>query len=197
VIDFFDGIIETIILVLCVYALMEFFIISVIFYIKNKAVNYSIPIKITIITILLMSLTLYLMLYYIADLENTAQYGIDGPRKYGIYVWLIGVIYVILLISQPIGFFLSRNRKAVEGLTTGLGAGFGIIAGVVQLSQGQMPQFNSDTQAQRVIQPCQKCNSKMKTLYRFNKCGRILCNTCSNGFTCSHCIAGCTAVMIN
>jgi hypothetical protein len=198
-VDFFDGIIETIILVVCVYEVIEFFIIWIVFNMKNKAVNYSIPIKITIITLLLMSLTLYLWLIsdFFADLENTAQYGIDGPLRYGISVWLIGLIYVILLILQPIGLYLRHNRKAFEGLAEGFGAVFRVIAGMVQLSQGQMPQSNSGTRSQRVIQPCQKCNSKMKTLYRFNKCGRILCNKCSNGFTCSHCIAGCTAVMIN
>ena len=50
-------------------------------------------------------------------------------------------------------------------------------------------------QVQGLVQPCQKCNTKVTTLYRFNKCGRILCQNCS-GFTCQYCTAGCTGSLI-
>ena len=117
---------------------------------------------------------------------------------------MIGIIGGILNICSAFiliniifwgGFFflMSDTGRATVGVMGGLtniaeaGAQGKSLPSAISSGNGQ--------QVQRLVQPCQKCNTKVTILYRFNKCGRILCQNCS-GFTCQHCIAGCTGSLI-
>jgi hypothetical protein len=187
--DFFDGIIGKIILVLGGYEIIECMIISIIFHRKNRAEEYSLPMKINILTLISICLILYLMIDNISALDNPDQYGLGGDRKIGATLWLIGALFVIIYAIKLSGLKWVGIRGELAGLR--------ILGDIVEISQGRMPQTNTNAQAQRLIQPCQNCSNNIKTLYRFNKCGRVLCMSCSGGFTCKHCIAGCVATLVN
>ena len=195
--DWFDGIIWNIILLLGAYEIIECSILTIKFRKKNKLAQYSLPWKVHIFTTISLWLVIYLMIDIISSLDNPNQYGIGGDRAIGAGLWFMAVIFCIYLTVLPIANMLDRNPKVLDGIKNISAATVGVMGGMVQLSQGQMPQINSNSQSQRVIQPCHGCNKKMKIMYRFSKCGRILCNSCSGGFTCKYCSVGCVATQIN
>lgn len=193
----FDGIIWNIILLLGAYEIIECLIVTTKFQKKNKLAQYSLSWKVHIFTTISLWLVIYLMIDIISSLDNPNEYGIGGDRAIGAGLWLMAVIFCFYLTVLPIANMLDRNPKVLDEIKNFFGVIVGVMGGMVQLSQGQMPQINSNSQTQRLIQTCHGCNKKMKIMYRFSKCGRVLCNSCSGGFTCKYCSVGCVATQIN
>ena len=191
--NWFEGIIWNIILLIGAYEIIECLIMTAKFQKKNKLAEYSLSWKVHIFTTASLWLVIYLMIDTISSLDNPNQ----GEKAIVLGLWLMAVIFCICLTLHPILKMIERNPKVFDGIKEGIAAAVGVVGGMVQLSQGQMPQINSNNQSQRVIQPCHGCNKKMKIMYRFSKCGRVLCNSCSGGFTCKYCSVGCVATQIN
>jgi len=191
--DLFDGIIWNIILLLGAYEIIECLIVTTKFRKKNKLMQYSLPLKVHIFTTISLWLVIYLMIDNIHISGNLGKHiGVAGA-----YAWICAIIFCIYLTLLPILNVLDRNPQVLDGIKNISAATVAVVGGMAQLSQGQMPQVNSNSQSQRLIQTCHGCNKKMKIMYRFGKCGRILCNSCSGGFTCKYCSVGCMATQIN
>lgn len=191
----FDGILWKIICLIGIYEIIECSILTIKFRKKNKLTQYVLPLKVHIFTTISLWLVLYLVTEHIREAEQIVG-GIEIAMMVVIAL-LWAVIFCIYLTLLPILNWLDRNPKVLDGIKNISAASVGVMGGMVQLSQGQMPQINSNSQSQRVIQPCHGCNKKMKIMYRFSKCGRVLCNSCSGGFTCKYCSVGCVATQIN
>lgn len=191
--DWFDGIIWNIILLLGAYEIIECSFLTIKFRKKNKLGQYSLPWKVHIFTTISLWLVIYLMIDNIHASGNLGRH----IGMVGAYAWFSALMFCIYLTLIPITTMIDRNPKVLDGIKNISAATVGVMGGMVQLSQGQMPQINSNSQTQRLIQTCHGCNKKMKIMYRFSKCGRVLCNSCSGGFTCKYCSVGCVATQIN
>lgn len=193
-----DGIFwNTALLILGGYAIIECLIVTTKFRKKNKLSQYSLPWKVHILTTASLWLVVYLVEDAIPrkDVPGT-EFGAPFESPIAGIFWLVGLLSVLVYTVILSIRFLKQNPAIIEQIKADIATTVGIVGGAVQLSQGQMPEFNSNNQTKRVSQPCHSCNNKMKIMYRFSKCGRVLCSSCSQGFSCKNCAVGCIATQI-
>ena len=145
----FDGILWKIIFLIGIYEIIECSFLTIKFRKKNKLAQYSLSWKVHIFTTISLWLVIYLMMDIISSLDNPNQYGIGGDRAIGAGLWLMAVIFCIYLTLLPILNWLDRNPKVFDEIKEGIAVSVGIVGGMVQLSQGQMPQINSNSQSLR------------------------------------------------